>query len=353
MSVISRRSVAFVAALVLSVTGVTSFAYAETTEPAQDASPIVESSQEIQEQPTNEELQPVSEESQPETEEIEQETAVSVPENGTNVPAEALDTRNAPSAAAYGTPVNVPEDFVVLPYTGGALNGVPWSPAYTITGVNTAITPGSYKAYVTPNPGYYWRDRSWDPTGTETVYWYIWDDPFAVNLTWIVRSDDIAVGAAVEPSNYVSIKYEYRWTSYNVQTGQWKTIADWGPGNWAAWSDDKGTYWLNLEVRSSATKQVLGQKTIAFAYSPGYGRITGTYAGTQPNGTVLLGSSTNNPTGRLVTKIYDVQQGTWVAQYHGPWNTWNPRPGVYWTHYELYNAAGKLQDVKTYAFQMN
>lgn len=171
------------------------------------------------------------------------------------------------------------------------------------------------------------------------------------NATWVVRDNDIAVGAS--PSNGKYGNYEYRWLSYRVDTGTWTVISDWNAGNWASWAQDKGTYWLRLELRNKATKAAVADKTIAFAHTPGKHTITGTYAGTQADRTVLLGVASSNPKGRYVTKIYDVGRKTWVAQFEGQWNVWRPSPGVYWTHYELYTPSGQLQDVRTYSFGMS
>lgn len=170
------------------------------------------------------------------------------------------------------------------------------------------------------------------------------------NMTWLVRDDDIAIGAS--PSNQKFSKYEYRWQTYRVNTDTWTTISDWSAGNWSSWAQDKGTYWLHLDIRDKTTKDLVAENTIAFAHTPGKYGITGTYAGTQADGTVLLGVDSSNPRGRYVTKIYDVQRKTWVAQFPGHWNTWRPSPGIYWTHYELYTPEGRLQDVRTYPFQM-
>ena len=58
-----------------------------------------------------------------------------------------------------------------------------------------------------------------------------------INLLWVVRDEDIAVGASVN-APYADL--EYKWQSYNVNTGKWKTIANWNSANWAGWSDDVG-----------------------------------------------------------------------------------------------------------------
>lgn len=168
-----------------------------------------------------------------------------------------------------------------------------------------------------------------------------------INLLWVVRDEDIAVGASVN-APYADL--EYKWQSYNVNTGKWKTIANWNSANWAGWSDDVGTYWLHLEVRDAASKISVGEKTIAFAYVPGSKRINATYAGWQSKD-VLLGVSSDNAQGRYKIKIYDVNKQQWVAGFNGQWAVWEkPSKGIYWTHFELYTSNGMLVETKTYAF---
>ena len=168
-----------------------------------------------------------------------------------------------------------------------------------------------------------------------------------INLLWVVRDEDIAVGASVN-APYTDL--EYKWQSYNVNTGKWKTIANWNSANWAGWSDDVGTYWLHLEVRDAASKTSVGEKTIAFAYVPGSKRINATYAGWQSKD-VLLGVSSDNAQGRYKIKIYDVNKQQWVAGFNGQWAVWEkPSKGIYWTHFELYTSNGKLVETKTSAF---
>lgn len=168
----------------------------------------------------------------------------------------------------------------------------------------------------------------------------------SIDLTWIVRSEDIAVGAAVKD---VTRALEYKWMSYDVNADRWKTISDWSTSNWAGWSDNEGTYWLHCEVRDIYSKKEIGEQTIAFAYAPGYRRINGTYAGYEGNG-ILLGVNSNNPKGKYEIKIYDTQKKTWVAGWNGQWAHWYPRKGIYWTHFELYTSDGFLTEAKTYAF---
>lgn len=166
-----------------------------------------------------------------------------------------------------------------------------------------------------------------------------------IGLTWLVRDHDVAVGAAVESVEPL----EYRWLSYNVSTGEWKVIADWSEGNWASWKDHAGAYWLHAEVRSAVTKEQLGSHTIAFNYKPSWAHINGTYAGYRDNG-ILLGESSDLEGAQYKIKIYDYGRKTWVAGFNGQWALWQPEPGIYWTHFELYTKDGKFIESKTYAF---
>lgn len=167
-----------------------------------------------------------------------------------------------------------------------------------------------------------------------------------VQLMWVIREEDIAVGATMEDH---ATPVEYKWMSYNVNTQTWKDITSWTGANWAGWSDDAGTYWLHVEVRNAKTKVRIQEKTIAFAYVPGYSRISGTYAGYCKEG-ILLGVSSPNKRAKYKVKIYDTQLKKWVAQFDGMWNIWKPVKGIYWTHFELYTSDGRLVETKTYPF---
>ncbi|MDF7663241.1 hypothetical protein PT282_00905 [Bifidobacterium sp. ESL0763] len=210
------------------------------------------------------------------------------------------------------------------------------------------------KSRVAPLP----PDTTLDPAYFTISYWQLTQardaltlaaDPASVStidLTWIVRSEDIAVGAAVNSPVH---NLEYKWQSYNLSTHVWHNITNWYAGNWAGWSAETGDYWLHLEVREAGSHRSLGSKTIAFHYTPGYAAITGTYSGYRSDG-ILLGMSSNDPQGKYVEKIYDYNAKRWVAQFNGQWSVWHPTPGVYWTHYELYTSDGRLADTRTYAF---
>ena len=170
--------------------------------------------------------------------------------------------------------------------------------------------------------------------------------PKRLDFAWIVRDNDIAVGA----NAYTDKQLEYRWLSYNLKTNEWATISDWSTGNWSSWVTNPGDYWLHCEVRDPSTGQVILEKTIAFHYMVNNSTVvSGTYAAWQGNH-VLLGAVTNNPKGYTKIKIYDYNAKQWVASFDGPWASWYPHPGIYWTHFEAYDQNNNLTDTKTYAF---
>ena len=167
-----------------------------------------------------------------------------------------------------------------------------------------------------------------------------------VNLTWMMRDEDIAVGVS---AYYPAGPVEYKFSQYNLDTQQWKVFQDWNAANWAGWATDEANYWLHVEVRDARTKRVIGTQTIAFRYQAGTTALDGTYAGWRSDG-ILLGAVSKNPKARTEIQIYDYQKKKWVAQFDGPWALWKPTPGVYWTHFRVFTSDGRLAKTLTYPF---
>ena len=170
-------------------------------------------------------------------------------------------------------------------------------------------------------------------------------------LTWVYQSDYIDVGTAYSTNDpYV----QFKWEMYNVNTGQWFTIADWNYGNWASWKTDCGDYWLHCTARTS-DGAIERTSTITFHYVAGNTQISGIYAGDTGNGdqSILLGcASTESTVGLTYTfRIYDVNLEQWstVSDRGNQWVTWYAKTGTYWAHYELYTIDGRLADTRTIA----
>lgn len=167
-------------------------------------------------------------------------------------------------------------------------------------------------------------------------------------ITWMAQDDYLDLGVA-----YISVDEnpEFKWMSYHVDTGQWKTIKNWSQSNWVSWKDEPGVYWLYVTGRTKDRTSSF-EKTIAFQYFPGHAQITGTYAGWDDSGQILLGCASTLSTAKYEFKIYnlDTQQWFWGSGRTGAWVTWSPDNGNYWLHYECYSDDGRLLDTRTYCF---
>ena len=168
-------------------------------------------------------------------------------------------------------------------------------------------------------------------------------------LTWVYQSNYIDVGTAYSTNDpYV----QFKWEMYNVNTGQWFTIADWNYGNWASWKTDCGDYWLHCTARTS-DGAIERSSTIAFHYVAGNTQISGTYAGGYDvqNRNVLLGCNSTSSEAEVTYsfKIYDLEASSWssISEYGAQWVNWKPEAGTYWIHYEVYTKDRRLADTRT------
>ena len=75
----------------------------------------------------------------------------------------------------------------------------------------------------------------------------------------------IDVGAAYE-SNDPNV--QFKWQSYNLDTGVWENISQWSTSNWATWRPKKGNYWLHVEAKTSDGKT--DSETVCFAVGKDY-----------------------------------------------------------------------------------
>ncbi|MFC5369298.1 S8 family serine peptidase [Arcanobacterium bovis] len=165
------------------------------------------------------------------------------------------------------------------------------------------------------------------------------------SLLWIQREEDMAVGAAPSVS---TDQIEYKFLSYNTQTGTWKVLQDWNVSNWASWRAASGSYWLRVEARNKVTKAYIGDKTIAFAY-PHLLDISGTYVATQ-SGYTLTGVSSYNPKATFKTSIYDHSTGQWISSSTVQWQKWYLKPGNYTVRFDVFTSGGELIEQRYYGF---
>lgn len=170
-------------------------------------------------------------------------------------------------------------------------------------------------------------------------------------MCWVYRNDYVDVGVSFDAPSTA----QFRWTSYNLDTQEWKVISDWSTGNWTSWYGEKGNYWLRCEVRTADGRPAADELTQCFAYTAGNTQINGTYAGYRSSNEILLGcSSATAGQGETYSfKIYNIDTGEWIYltdKNPAQWVSWTPKNGNYWTHFELYTKDGRLADTKTYCF---
>lgn len=168
-------------------------------------------------------------------------------------------------------------------------------------------------------------------------------------MCWVYRNDYVDVGVSFDAPPTT----QFRWTSYNLDTQEWKVISDWNTGNWISWYGEKGNYWLRCEMRTADGRT--DELTQCFAYTAGNTQINGTYAGYRNSNEILLGcSSAMAGQGETYSfKIYNIDTGEWIYltdKNLAQWVSWTPKNGNYWTHFELYTKDGRLADTKTYCF---
>lgn len=177
-----------------------------------------------------------------------------------------------------------------------------------------------------------------------------------LGLTWILREEHLDVGIAYTSNNPSNLEYSFK--QYDVATGQWASIADWGSGNWASWKTDAGTYWLHVQVRNKTTKAILGTKTIAFAYSAGYLKFNNVAVQQYGKNVQLTVASNSTNNAKTVASIYDINAGQWIQSFTFTRNqtqqTWlAPTPGPYLVNYELRTTDGRLAATKAVGTVVN
>ncbi len=168
-------------------------------------------------------------------------------------------------------------------------------------------------------------------------------------------SEGINVGA-----DYISNdkSVEFQWLSYNTETKQWGTIADWNGGNWATWKPNHGSYWICVKAKTSDGREVT--QTIGYVVNEDYGsdyiRITGpTWIINKYS--IDLGVAYKNRGSQALFKwqIYNLDTGKWqlLADWNsGNWVTWRPTPGNYWVNIQAKTQNGST-DEYTYCFNVS
>ena len=172
------------------------------------------------------------------------------------------------------------------------------------------------------------------------------------NIAYILKSDGIDIGIDYESQ----MPIQFKWQSYNLDTGKWESITDWTSGNWATWKPKKGNYWLHIEAKTSDGKT--DSETICFAVDKDYSKITTIditgLIWTIKSNSIDVGAAytTNDDNVQFKWQSYNLDTGKWESitdWTSGNWATWKPKKGNYWLHIEAKTSDGKT-DSETICF---
>ena len=171
-----------------------------------------------------------------------------------------------------------------------------------------------------------------------------------VDLTGICyqfHEHSIDVGAAYDTGDSGTT---FRWLAYNLDTGEWETIADWNSGNWATWTPKKGNYWLQVQAKTSTG--ITADFTICFAadrnYTTDYVELNGIcYQFHDHSIDVGAAYNTGDSGTTFRWQAYNLDTGEWetIADWNGGnWATWTPKKGNYWLQVQARTSTGLTAD---------
>ena len=124
-----------------------------------------------------------------------------------------------------------------------------------------------------PTAGNYWlhvEAKSVDGnTASDTICFSVdrdYNTTLRINgVCWQINDTGIDVGAAYTSGLSGT---QFSWQSYNLDTREWKQIADWNGSNWATWIPTAGNYWLHVEAKSADGSTA--EETICFKVDRNY-----------------------------------------------------------------------------------
>lgn len=139
---------------------------------------------------------------------------------------------------------------------------------------------------------------------------------------------------------------EYRWLQYDVVAGVWTTISDWSDSSSINWRPANKTYWIRLEMSSSAG--LSDNKKIGQAFTTDYSSTSINYKGVcwqyQKRGIDLGVAYTSFETdNEFKWMAYNLDTKKWsvIADWNsGNWATWKPEKGNYWVDVQGRNSEG-------------
>ena len=142
----------------------------------------------------------------------------------------------------------------------------------------------------------------------------------------------------------------FRWLLYDVNNDKWETLVKWTASNWISLKRDKSKkgYLIQVELYDLDTKEAHLLDKKVFGTDAGTQTvITGTYANTRSDGSVILGCSSNNENVDFKIKLYNTKTKKWFKTFVGQWASFVPEKGVnYIVQFEAYSKDGVLLDYR-------
>lgn len=202
-----------------------------------------------------------------------------------------------------------------------------------------------------PTPGAYWlqvEGKISDGTIKSQIISYNVSQDFSVpyidlnGICYNMKQHGIDVGVAYDSDDDNT---EFKWQSYNLDTGEWKAISDWYKGNWMTWKPAKGNYWLYVEARSS--KGATASQIICFNVSQNYNEhyldLNGICSQVQKNSIDLGVAYDSDENVQFRWLSYDVNAQEWelISDWNnGNWTSWYPKRGTYWVQVQAKTDSG-------------
>ena len=123
-----------------------------------------------------------------------------------------------------------------------------------------------------PNAGNYWiqvQAKNSDGIEEANTMCFRADRDYGATLKlngicYIYQDTGIDIGVSYDSSEQ---DVQFRWLSYNLDTGDWEEISDWYAGNWTSWKPDAGNYWVQVQARTEESEE---SYTICFCVNNDY-----------------------------------------------------------------------------------
>lgn len=218
-------------------------------------------------------------------------------------------------------------------------NGLIWQASINEKGTATGGTPGDQTGY---------------EIGYKPYYNYPWDcviryknDYGIVTLNYSRNDTGVDVTAIVRTPG----EPRFRWKLFDIEKNIWSTYVDWTSDTRLHVDKEYANHLIYCELYDDNPVSATLLDTYCIGSTLGRDVITGTYASTQADGTVLIGMSTK-PGYESRMLCYSVDEKSWFDEYVGTWARFTPNRGrEYIVQFEARHD-GKEYDRKAIGFTL-